>query len=86
MSVKWNRYVKFCWFFCPFHEGKKRNPWMFYLIYHFSSWDCLITQLYFTRVSIWHMNVGKANYTSHDFPSIIYRLGYNKDVRKDSME
>lgn len=75
------------WFSCPFHEGKKkRNPWMFNLFYHFSSWDCLITQPYFTRVSIWHMNVGKANYTSHAFSSVIYRLEYHREGQNDTME
>ena len=43
VSVKWNNYVKLHWFSRPFHEEKKRNPWMFSLLYQFSSWDCLIT-------------------------------------------
>lgn len=32
------------------------------------------------------MNVGKANYTSHAFSSVIYRLEYNKEGQKDSVE
>lgn len=32
------------------------------------------------------MNVGKANYTSLAFSYVIYRLEYNKEGQKDSVE